>query len=63
MKQIQFKDLMDDDKMLGGILLDDGSIICGCCGSLIEKDNPDFEIVEEFKTWADISEAIMGIVY
>lgn len=38
MEQIKFKDI-DNDCYQGGILLDDGCIICGCCGGLISVDD------------------------
>ena len=37
MKQTKFYD-RENDIVLGGIIDDDGNIICGCCGGLIEKD-------------------------
>lgn len=58
MRMVKFKDL-DTEEILGGILLDDGSIICGCCGGVIEKDDPQFEIIKELN-WIDISQSILG---
>lgn len=37
MTQIKIYD-RENDVMHGAIILDDGNLICGCCGSLIEKD-------------------------
>lgn len=58
MRMVKFKNLANDN-IFGGILLDDDSIICGCCGGLIEKDDPDVEIIEELE-WIDISNEILG---
>ena len=65
MKQVKFYD-RENGTVLGGILTDEGDIICGCCGGLIEADeigNDDdslFTILETYKTWLNISEAILG---
>ena len=58
MQMVKFKDL-ENNTILGGILTDEGNIICGCCGSLIEKDDFQFEIVEKL-CWIDISNEILG---
>lgn len=58
MKMVKFIDLTVNH-VIGGILLDDDTIICGCCGGLIEKDDPDFEIIEPLE-WIDISDEILG---
>lgn len=36
-KQVKFVD--EELNVLGGIELDDGSVICGCCGSIFEPDD------------------------
>ena len=58
MEMVKFKDL-ESNTILGGILTDEGNIICGCCGGLIEKDDSEFEIVE-ILPWIDISDEILG---
>lgn len=58
MQMVKFKDL-ENNTILGGILTDEGNIICGCCGSLIEKDDFQFEIIENL-SWIDISNEILG---
>ena len=58
MKMVKFKDL-ESNTFLGGILTDEGNIICGCCGGLIERDDLQFEIVE-ILPWIDISNEILG---
>ena len=58
-KQVKFIDRNEEeDNVYGGILLEDGSIICGCCGGIFEAD--DAEIIEEYDTWVDLSEVILG---
>ena len=58
MQMVKFKDL-ENNTILGGILTDEGNIICGCCGSLIEKDDFQVEIIEKL-SWIDISNEILG---
>ena len=57
MKQVKFHEVGEDIE-IGGILLDDGNIICGCCGSLFEPE--DVEIIKEYESWIDLSEEIKG---
>lgn len=66
MKQVKFIDL-ENNVVHGGILTDDGDIICGCCGGLIEKDeigdDPDkctHKILKIYDNWIDLDEAICG---
>lgn len=62
MRQIKFRD-KDLDEVLGGILCQRGIrdyIICGCCGAIVEADDPGIEILEVYKAWADISDSILG---
>lgn len=65
MKQVKFKDT-ENDVIHGGILLDNGDVVCGCCGGLITKDeidNPDefnnITILETFDTWTDLDKTIL----
>lgn len=55
MKQIKFR---YDGAILGGILIDDNTIVCGCCGNIFEKDA--VEILEIYDTWVDLSPTIIG---
>ena len=57
MKQIKFHEVGENIE-IGGILLDDGNIVCGCCGSLFEPE--DVEIIKEYESWIDLSEEIKG---
>ena len=63
MKQIKFIDT-DNNKMHGGIKLDNGDVICGCCGSLIPVDEQTeelgFKLVEEYASWVDLDDTIIG---
>ena len=63
MKQVMFYDKENDVKH-GGILTDDGDIICGCCGGLIPADeigdDCDHQILEIFDNWVDLDEEICG---
>lgn len=64
-KQVKFYDAETDDYM-GGIMIDSETIICGCCGALVDID----EIIEDaaeagvepiiFLEWIPISDAIIG---
>ena len=58
-RQIKFRDGIGDT-ILGGIQLDNGDIICGCCGGVFEADDPDIEIIEVFNDWVSISDEIIG---
>ena len=57
MKQVKFHEIGENIE-IGGILLDDGNIVCGCCGSLFEPE--DVEIIKEYESWIDLSEEIKG---
>lgn len=58
-KQVLFFD-NDNKAYEGGILLEDGRIICGCCGGIIEADDENFKIIKIFDNWVNISEEIYG---
>ena len=64
MKQVRFKDL-ENNIIHGGIMTDEGDIICGCCGGLIEADefegeNKTHVILEIFPNWINLDEEICG---
>lgn len=48
MKQIIFCDI-ENKVEHGGILLDDGDVVCGCCGGLIPQDEIENACDEEGK--------------
>ena len=61
-KQVKFHDKANDE-IFGGLLCQEGVcdyIICGCCGGIIEADDPDIEILETYEAWTDISDSIIG---
>ena len=62
MTQIKFKDL-ENDTIHGGIMLDDGDVICACCGGLIDKEEFNnenyYKLLDIYKTWIDFSESII----
>ena len=62
LKQIKYRDL-DNDTVHGGIMLDNGNVICACCGCLISKDRftdkESYELIETYKDWVDFSESII----
>lgn len=55
-KQVLFLDL--EGVVHAGLLLDDGYIVCGCCGSLMEPG--DYLLLHVYKEWVDIEEEICG---
>ena len=61
MKQCKILD-MENGGYHGGILLDDGSVICGCCGSILPADERDetWHLEKVYEDWTNISEEIMG---
>ena len=60
MNQILFYD-SENKSYHGGILLDDGNIICACCGGIIEHDDPQFRIVRKYKDWIDFTNEIVDV--
>ena len=61
MKQIKWFD-KENQLTHGGILLDDGDIICACCGGLIPVDEQlgVVEILDIYDAWVDFSDEIIG---
>lgn len=59
LRQVKIKDL-ENDMITGGIMLDNGDVICGCCGSLFPADEIDetYEIFV-YEYWEDISDTIL----
>lgn len=62
-KQCKFYDY-NSDVYLGGIMLENGDIICACCGCRIPADklthdNDQFKIIEIYENWVDFSETII----
>lgn len=55
--QVLFKD--PEGEMNTGICIDNKYVICGCCGSVFDEDDIDFEWICHLP-WIDISDAIKG---
>lgn len=64
MKQVKFFDTEDND-IHGGLLLDNGDIVCACCGRIIPADEigPGEKcqaiILKIYEDWADFSKFII----
>ena len=62
-EQVKFKEF-GTDNWVGGIVIDDRYLICGCCGGVYDlsdtDDSADIEEVVRFETWVDISYEIKG---
>lgn len=60
-KQIKFKDI-ENDVIHGGILLDDGNVVCGCCGGIHEKDEQGvtWQLIKEYDSWVNLDGDILG---
>lgn len=60
-KQIRFKDL-ENNVIHGGILLDDGNVICGCCGGLLEgiEEGTTWKALEVYNYWVELDAEICG---
>lgn len=61
-KQVKFTDHKIENTYQGGIAAYDGDklkfVICGECGGVFEPE--DIEILKEYDTWVDLTEAIVG---
>lgn len=62
-KQVKFSEELTGEKdIFGGIAAYDGDklkfVICGECGGVFEPE--DIEILKEYDTWVDLTEAIVG---
>lgn len=60
-KQVKFLD-KNSQEILGGILIDDETLICGCCGGVFDRDEWEdigIEILKEYNNWANISNEIV----
>ena len=59
-RQIMFKDT--DGSLHGGIRLDNGDVICACCGCIFEADDEGtvWELVREFNEWINLDEESCG---
>lgn len=60
-RQIAFHDI-ENDTTSGGIMLQNGDIICGCCGGILEASDEGitWNVVKFYDNWVNISDEIMG---
>ena len=60
-KQVKFIEIGESERFIGGILLNNGDVICGCCGGIFKNENKGktWDIIEEFENWVDFSEEII----
>ena len=55
----------ENDMVHGGLLTDEGNIICGCCGGIISaeeiggEDN-NYKIIKVYDFWVNLDETICG---
>ena len=67
-KQVKFRivdsSIGDTTEILGGIAIYEEdekyliNVICGCCGGMLEPE--DVEIIEEYHSWTDLVDTIIG---
>ena len=55
--QVLFKD--GEHNLFAGIRLDDGRVLCGCCGVIFEPE--EITIVKVFGHWGNIANTIAGL--
>lgn len=59
-RQIRFYDT-ENKTELGGFLVDNKYIVCGCCGTVLgENGDDDYPILEIYPGWTDLSDCIIG---
>ena len=62
-EMVKFKECFDGEEHVNyGFLLDDDTILCGCCGAILEAEPEVEHTIEilEGLPWIDITEAIKG---
>lgn len=62
-KQVKFYLLIEDEpEMMGGILIDNRFLICGCCGGMWDLEYDPYEvcIVKVYDEWMNLSNEIIG---
>ena len=62
-KQIMFFDMEDEPHTKhGGIMLDNGDVVCGCCGGVFKAADhgETWEFIKEFDFWVNLDEEICG---
>lgn len=58
-QQVKFH-LEGEEGFLGGILIDNRYLICGCCGGVYDLTEDIVMIDEYYDDWSDISDYIYG---
>lgn len=60
---VKFFDVLEEDNMVPryGILLPDETIICFCCGSIIEKE--DYVILDKNVSWRQLDDITRKFMY
>ena len=60
-KQVKFV-RFEDGEIHGGIRLDSGDVLCGCCGGIMpaDEENEEWAVLEEKDLWVDVSDAILN---
>lgn len=60
-KQVKFLDI-ENNCIHGGIMLDNGDVICGCCGGIQPADelNETWKIIKDYGYWVDLDHEIIG---
>lgn len=64
MRQVKIHDIENDVTHIG-ILLDDGSVVCGCCGGLIPNDeigdgpNCTHKILDVYNEWENLDDMLL----
>lgn len=56
-RQIIFRDNFENS-VHAGILLNDGTALCGCCGGILEPE--DFRILHIYDYWVELEPQIAG---
>lgn len=55
--QVKFYD-KDNDTINYGILINDNTIICACCGGVFDVNEDDVVILKKYNYWVDFSNEI-----
>lgn len=60
-KQIVFIDKDEPCKKHFGIMIDNGDVVCGCCGGLFEasEKGKEWDLVKEL-VWVNLDEEMLG---
>ena len=63
LKQCKFYDVVTE-LTHGGILMENGDVLCGHCGNIIHFDEftdpTQYKLLEVYDSWMDLTETIIG---